>query len=549
MTSCAACQGTRTPTARSSARSAVARSLSRARRAATHTLRVTGSAVNVARRWELRGRGRGGGAGRRAPARLGAVRRPGRLHDALGVARRRGGARAPLALLRHLPPADRALRRHGREVHRRRGDGGVGDADGDRGRRRARGAGRARPRRGGLGARRRGRRAGAARAGRRADRRGGGDDRRRGPGHGRRRPRQHGLAHPVGRRARHGARRRGDAPRDRADDRLRGRRRARAEGQGRAGAALAGAAGRLGRPRLAQVDRGSRRRSSAATASCARSRISSTRAPTGARRTSSRSTGIAGIGKSRLAWEFYKYFDGLAADSRTGIAAAASPTARASRTGRSPTWCACAAGSPRTRSRPSALEKLHGDARGAHRRRRRSGRSSSRGSRSCSASREHAARDKQDLFAAWRLFFERLADVVPDRARVRGHAVGGREPARLRRVPARVVAQLAALRDHARPAGAGRAATDLGRRPPQLHVALPRAAVRERDGGAARGARARAARATCASRSSPAPRASRCTRSRRCGCCSTAACSSRRARLPAVGGDRRRSRCRRRCTR
>ena len=55
---------------------------------------------------------------------------------------------------------------------------------------------------------------------------------------------------------------------------------------------------------------------------------------------------------------------------------------------------------------------------------------------------EHQARDQQDLFAAWRLFFERLADELPDGARLRGHAVGRREPARLRRVPARLVAEL-----------------------------------------------------------------------------------------------------------
>ena len=58
-----------------------------------------------------------------------------------------------------VPAADRALRRDGREVHRRRGDGGVGDADRHRGRRRAGGAGGARPGRGRHGARRRGRRA------------------------------------------------------------------------------------------------------------------------------------------------------------------------------------------------------------------------------------------------------------------------------------------------------------------------------------------------------------------------------------------------------
>ena len=45
---------------------------------------------------------------RRAPARLGPVRRPRRLHDALGEPRLRGRARAPLPLLRHAPAPDRA---------------------------------------------------------------------------------------------------------------------------------------------------------------------------------------------------------------------------------------------------------------------------------------------------------------------------------------------------------------------------------------------------------------------------------------------------------
>ena len=86
------------------------------------------------------------------------------------------------------------LRRDGREVHRRRGDGRLGHADGDRGRRRARGARRARPGRGGDRARRRGRRGGAPRPRRRPHRRGGRVARRRGRGDGRRRPRQHRLA-------------------------------------------------------------------------------------------------------------------------------------------------------------------------------------------------------------------------------------------------------------------------------------------------------------------------------------------------------------------
>ena len=59
--------------------------------------------------------------------------------------------------------------------------------------------------------------------------------------------------------------------------------------------------------------------------------------------------GVAGIGKSRLGWEFYKYIDGLA-DRACGTAGAAWPTARASPTGRWRTWSGCAAGSARTRS-------------------------------------------------------------------------------------------------------------------------------------------------------------------------------------------------------
>ena len=107
-------------------------------------------------------------------------------------------------------------------------------------------------------------------------------------GHGRRRSRQHRLARPVGGRARHGARRRLDAARDRADDRVRRGRRVRAQGQGRPHSALAGAARRLGRARHAQVHSASRRRSSAETASCVGSRISSTPRPRSGARTSSR---------------------------------------------------------------------------------------------------------------------------------------------------------------------------------------------------------------------------------------------------------------------
>ena len=57
--------------------------------------------------------------------------------------------------------------------------------------------------------------------------------------------------------------------------------------------------------------RHSRRRSSAATRSSASSRTCSTRRVAKAVPASSASSGPAGIGKSRLAWEFLKYIDGL----------------------------------------------------------------------------------------------------------------------------------------------------------------------------------------------------------------------------------------------
>ncbi len=122
-------------------------------------------------------------------------------------------------------------------------------------------------------------------------------------------------------------------------------------------------------------------------------------------------TGIAGIGKSRLGWEFYKYFDGLPQLTYWH-------RGRCLAYGDGVTYWALA-DMVRMRCRivedeepASALQKLR------------------------STLEEHIpdpeerrfveprvaqllglavqeARDKQDLFAAWRLFFERLADVYP----------------------------------------------------------------------------------------------------------------------------------------
>jgi predicted ATPase/class 3 adenylate cyclase len=122
-------------------------------------------------------------------------------------------------------------------------------------------------------------------------------------------------------------------------------------------------------------------------------------------------TGIAGIGKSRLAWEFYKYFDGIAQDIYWH-------RGRCLAYGEGVTYWALAdmvrwrCGIAEDDEPDEALRKLH------------------------AALDEHlldpderrfveprlaqllalggsASHERQDLFAAWRLFFERLADTYP----------------------------------------------------------------------------------------------------------------------------------------
>jgi len=121
--------------------------------------------------------------------------------------------------------------------------------------------------------------------------------------------------------------------------------------------------------------------------------------------------GIAGIGKSRLAWEFYKYFDGLAEDTFWH-------RGRCLSYGEGVTYWALAE-MVKMRARiaedeepRSALEKLRAavaesvadpeerrwiEPRLAH----------------LLGLEERTASDKEDLFAAWRLFFERLAEQLP----------------------------------------------------------------------------------------------------------------------------------------
>jgi class 3 adenylate cyclase/tetratricopeptide (TPR) repeat protein len=122
-------------------------------------------------------------------------------------------------------------------------------------------------------------------------------------------------------------------------------------------------------------------------------------------------TGIAGIGKSRLSWEFYKYFDGI-------TQLVYWHRGRCLAYGEGVTYWALA-DMVRWRCRiaeeedpDSALAKLRGtleehlldpderrfvEPRLAH----------------LLGLGDHESHDRQDLFAAWRLFFERLADVYP----------------------------------------------------------------------------------------------------------------------------------------
>ena len=296
------------------------------------------------------------------------------------------------------------------------------------------------------------------------------------------------------------------------------------KGKERADAAVAGAArsSRGGAGRSSR--RASRRRSSAATASCG-SIKELFHASADERR--AHLVSVDGHRRDRQVAARVGVLQVLRRPRRTtsgGTAAAASPTARASPTGRSRTWCGCAAGSPRTRTGEPRRAKLARDARGARRRRGASARSSSRGSRSCSGSASASAATGRTCSPPGGCSSSGWPSRYPMVLVFEDMQWADAAPARLRRVPARVVAQPPALRDHARPARAARAAARPGARasatsPRSTSSRSPARRWSELLDGLVPGLPDEAARR----RSSPAPRACRSTRSRRCGCCSTAA--------------------------
>ena len=192
-------------------------------------------------------------------------------------------------------------------------------------------------------------------------------------------------------------------------------------------------------------------------------------ARTRARRTSISITGIAGIGKSRLGWEFYKYFDGI-----VQIDVLAPRALSRLRRGRHLLGArghgADARADRRGRGAELGARQARRGRRGAHRRTRRSAASSSRGSRTCSASTRAAGYEREDLFAAWRLFFERLAVVYPVVMLFEDMQWADASLLDFIEYLLEWSPQLADPRRHAGAAGAAGAPADLGRRPPQLHA-------------------------------------------------------------------------------
>ncbi len=222
-------------------------------------------------------------------------------------------------------------------------------------------------------------------------------------------------------------------------------------------------------------------------------------APRSGRRTSSRSSASPGIGKSRLAWEFEKYIDGLVEDVwwhrgrclAYGEGVAYWALAEMVRM-RGADRRGGGAGRRRSRSSAPALERA--------RRRRRRARVARAAARPPARPRASApARDRQDLFSAWRLFFERLAD-AGRRACSSSRTSSGPTPACSTSSSTCSSGRATIRSSCSRSRGPScSSAARPGRRLAQLRRRSALEPLSRRgDGGAARRPRARAARTTCA---------------------------------------------------
>ena len=210
-----------------------------------------------------------------------------------------------------------------------------------------------------------------------------------------------------------------------------------AQGQGGAGPRVAGAAGR-GRASAARAaPRRSRRRSWAATTSCACSRTCSTRrrasaASASCRSSARRASARAGSpGSSRST-------STVSSSTCAGTGAGHRPTARASPSGHSARWSG--AGRPRRGRRAPTTRGRRGDGRRVSSPTRPSAAGSSPGCSRCSAS----ARCQRAGARSCSRPGARSSSGSPTghrRARVRGHPLGGRRPDRLHRAPPRLAAR------------------------------------------------------------------------------------------------------------
>ena len=271
---------------------------------------------------------------------------------------------------------------------------------------------------------------------RRPDRRGGGHARRDEPGHGRRRPRQHRQSPAIGRGTRHGPRRRSDASRGRQRHRLRGGRRADAQGQGGARAGVARAPCRRRASAAATDPRRWRRRSSAATTSCVCSRTCSMRPGANAEPGSSRSSARRASARAASAWEFSKYIDGAGRHGLAGTTAARPAYGEGISFWALGEMVRRRAGLLETDDEPTTRPKIAETV--AEYVPDETERRWIEPALLALLGVEASAGGSEQLFAAWRTFFERIADRGPVAMVFEDFHFADSRPARLRRPPARV---------------------------------------------------------------------------------------------------------------